>query len=209
MKSTATYLGSLFSLAGIGLLAAACGAQALDGGANDPPPRACDNRAAESTCAEYPSGATKSDVEGSCDGTLITTSCATAQVVGSCSVLAARGALTGRPLTNLYYADGPRSWTEVTARQACDALNGSFVSATDGDGGDGGGRTNRGLGEGCEQNEQCASGLTCRQNFVADQCTAQKTCTLLCHGDASCKAVNPKALCFKGCNNEEICMLTP
>ena len=39
-----------------------------------------------------PSGATKSDVEGSCDGTLITTSCATAQVVGSCSVLAARGA---------------------------------------------------------------------------------------------------------------------
>ena len=81
----------------------------------------------------------------------------------------------------------------------------------EGGGGSSGGnaRVNRGLGEGCELDDQCKSGLTCRQNFVADQCTAQKTCTLVCQGQADCIAIAPKAMCFKGCGNEEICMLTP
>lgn len=173
-----------------GLLASGCGAQALDGGSNDAPPRACDNRPADSTCADYPGGATRSDVEGSCDGTVITTPCSSERAVGRCTVTAARGALAGRPLTNTYYADGPRAWTETTARTACEGVDGSFASSGDG----GGGRVSRGLGEGCELNEQCASGLTCRQNFVADQCTAQKTCTLVCQRQADCMAVAPKAL---------------
>lgn len=204
MKFTATHLGRLLLLAGAGLVAA-CGAQALDGGSNNAPPRGCDNRATESTCADYPSGATSSDVEGSCDGSLVTTSCATTQLVGSCSVVAQRGGLAGRLLTNRYYADAPRSWTEATARQACDAAKGSFSSATDG----GTARVDRSLGEECELDAQCADGLTCRQNFVADRCTTQKTCTLVCQGDAPCRTLNPKGMCFKGCNNEQICMLTP
>lgn len=205
MKPTATHFGSLVSLAGVGLFAAACGTEALNGGSNEGLSRACDNRATESTCADYPTGATMSDVQGSCDGALTTASCPTERAVGSCSVLAARGALAGRPLTNRYYGHGPRAWTETTARQACDALAGSYASAADGRPGD----VSRGLGQGCELDTQCARGLTCRQNYVAGQCTTQKTCTLVCQGNATCEAVSPKGRCFQGCANERICMLTP
>ncbi|CAN5874051.1 hypothetical protein BH11MYX4_BH11MYX4_27190 [soil metagenome] len=205
MKSMARHLGLLFLVGGTGILASACGAQALDGGSNDSPPRACDNRAVESTCADYPSGATRSDVEGSCDGTLSPSACPSQHAIGTCTATATSGRLSGRALVNTYYGDGPRAWTDTTAREACKTVNGAFISAAD----DGGSRLNRDLGELCDLDDQCKSGLTCHQNFVAEQCTAQKTCTLVCAGDAACQGVNPKGLCFKGCNNERICMLTP
>ena len=37
-------------------------------------------------------------------------------------------------VANRYYADGPKPWTEATARQACDAVNGALVSAAEGGG---------------------------------------------------------------------------
>ena len=67
----------------------------------------------------------------------------------------------------------------------------------------------RDLGASCEADDECAGGLTCKQNFVANQCTAQKTCTKTCTTEADCEAIDAKGKCFQGCNNEQICMLTP
>ena len=91
-----------------------------------------------------------------------------------------------------------------------DAGGGDDEGGTSGSSGSSGTNTrvNRGLGENCEVDDQCKSGLTCHQNFVANQCTAQKTCTLVCQRQADCIAIDPKARCFTGCGNEEICMLT-
>lgn len=68
--------------------------------------------------------------------------------------------------------------------------------------------TNRTLGDSCDTDTQCESGLTCKANFVANQCTTIKTCTKTCAGDADCQSLNAKAKCFQGCGMEKICMLT-
>jgi hypothetical protein len=66
----------------------------------------------------------------------------------------------------------------------------------------------REIGDACDRDGQCASGLSCRANFVGGECTS-KTCTVVCTELRDCQAVNPKARCFKGCGDESICMLTP
>jgi len=70
------------------------------------------------------------------------------------------------------------------------------------------GSSDRRLGEHCDTDAECRSGLACKQNYVADQCTTQKTCTILCKTDPECQALDPTGKCFLGCNGERICMLT-
>jgi hypothetical protein len=65
------------------------------------------------------------------------------------------------------------------------------------------------LGEGCTQNPDCASGLSCLPALVGGQCTSQMTCTKTCSADADCTAASAKAKCFAGCGNDKICLLTP
>ncbi len=67
----------------------------------------------------------------------------------------------------------------------------------------------RSLGDECTSDGQCESGLACKPNFVAGQCTTTKTCTTTCTKDSDCEAVDPKGKCFQGCGTEQICMLTP
>lgn len=66
----------------------------------------------------------------------------------------------------------------------------------------------RGFAEGCENDTQCSSPLTCRSAFVNGLCVANKSCTTTCSLDADCQALDPKAKCFQGCN-EKVCLKTP
>ena len=67
--------------------------------------------------------------------------------------------------------------------------------------------TSRTLGDACDDDTQCQSGLTCKANFVANQCTTIKTCTKDCAGDTDCQSLDPRGKCFQGCGMEKICML--
>jgi hypothetical protein len=64
------------------------------------------------------------------------------------------------------------------------------------------------LGDACDNDGQCGSALSCKENFVGNACTG-KTCTNVCNEDSDCQAVEPKSACFKGCGDEKICMRTP
>lgn len=105
-----------FALLTFALLVAACGDDKLDGGSNDTGRHSCDNRAIESTCADFPPGTTEADAKSSCDGNVVMDLCTATGAVGVCSVQVATGTLT-----NTYYGDGPKPWTAATARDACGA----------------------------------------------------------------------------------------
>jgi hypothetical protein len=81
--------------------------------------RACDNRAIESTCADYPEGTTAEDAASSCDGVVQTQPCPKDEAVGTCSVTLPAGVIV-----NTYYSVGPRAWTEATARETCETQHG-------------------------------------------------------------------------------------
>lgn len=68
--------------------------------------------------------------------------------------------------------------------------------------------TDRKLGDSCDADGQCTGGLSCKQNFVGNACT-RKTCTRACSDDAECQTFDAKSACFKGCEDEKICMRTP
>lgn len=76
---------------------------------------ACDNRAIESTCADYWNGATASDAKGTCDGKVLESACPKDNAIGTCTVVVK----DGRKLTNTYYAGGPRTWNAESAKARC------------------------------------------------------------------------------------------
>jgi hypothetical protein len=119
------------------LTLSACSASPLDVGGNDVDSGAsvdgwrCDNRALDSTCVDYPNGATSSDVQGSCDGSLSTGRCPrdkTDGAVGVCDAPAERGPLVGKVLSAVYYDKGARPQTIETARATCAKLGGTFTA---------------------------------------------------------------------------------
>jgi hypothetical protein len=98
-----------------------CSGETLDGGSNGTR-FSCDNRGIESTCAEFSSGTTEAFAEDHCDGTVIKEPCPPSASVGRCS---ASG--DGGELTNVYYSDGPKAWTETSARETCEKnFSGTF-----------------------------------------------------------------------------------
>ena len=105
----------------LSLFVAAC-SNTLEGGSNENAAHiACDNRALDSTCADYPAGTTKEQAQKTCDGKVVATTCPLERGVGACSVSASNG-----PITNTYYTDGPKPWTVESARGACNRATGSF-----------------------------------------------------------------------------------
>jgi hypothetical protein len=121
----------LFALCTAGsLFGAACGGSSGSGGSGgagtgDGGPGttyACDNRTLDSTCADYWSGATRSEADASCDGTVLEGACPSDSAVGSCTVLANNG----KALTNTFYGGGPKPWTEASAMASCTTAGGTF-----------------------------------------------------------------------------------
>jgi hypothetical protein len=86
---------------------------------------ACDNRLLDSSCADYWSDATKTEVTGSCDGAVLEVRCPTEGAIGSCSLTANNGKL----LTSTYYSSGAQPWTEATAMTACAMSSGTYKKA--------------------------------------------------------------------------------
>lgn len=84
---------------------------------------ACDNRAIESTCADFAPGTTRAVADGSCDGALLEAACPSASAVGRCTVKSAQG-----ELVNTYYSDGPSPRTEASARETCNTFGGVFTA---------------------------------------------------------------------------------
>ncbi len=115
-----------FSLAFLMVLASpACSSNNLDVGTSST--FYCDNRNLDSTCADYPAGATSAEARGSCDGILSGGACPRGVgVVGTCSALAERGPLVGKRLTNVYYDSGATPRTTESARATCEKFGGTF-----------------------------------------------------------------------------------
>jgi hypothetical protein len=87
----------------------------------------CDNRAIESRCIDYWSGATASDVAASCDGTVHQGTCPKEGSVGTCDVPGQNAPWIGKKLLGVYYANGPTPWTKASAEQDCAGLSGVFA----------------------------------------------------------------------------------
>jgi hypothetical protein len=113
------------------LLASACGDDEPAAGANSNANASsastfvCDNRAIESRCFDYWSGATRSDVGASCDGVVAETAC-TGTVVGRCTVNATNEPYAGKAITGVYFSEGPAAWTSASAEANCAKLGGAF-----------------------------------------------------------------------------------
>lgn len=76
-----------------------------------------------------------------------------------------------------------------------------------------GGIGTRTAGESCDDTDGCIEGLACRDfavhptgqpcQVVGQQCT--KECAAGAAGDAICKTLGPKYMCFKGCGEDYSC----
>jgi hypothetical protein len=88
----------------------------------------CDNRSLESRCFDYWSEAMKSDVEASCDGSVIEGPCPLDKAVGTCAITAENPPNTGKVFTAVYYSDGVQPWTQATAQADCTAVKGVFMA---------------------------------------------------------------------------------
>ena len=66
----------------------------------------------------------------------------------------------------------------------------------------------RTLGDACDADDQCATGLSCLPLATAGRCGTQKQCTTICSDDGACKALDSSALCLAGCNDTLNCART-
>lgn len=84
---------------------------------------ACDNRASESTCADFWDGASATYAASHGDGVVLDNPCPLDSAIGVRKIVAN----SGETLFNTYYSFGPTPWTGATASSKCTkVLMGTF-----------------------------------------------------------------------------------